>query len=552
MRAAGGGTTPGGGGLLAFALGWIGLVSILPLLRLSAEAVLGPVAAIGDDPALWRAARRSLVVAAGATAVAVALGTAMTAALLLRDPPGRRALLFLCILPVLVPPQVLALAVSSAGAPSSPFLLALDLAPPIGTPNPFHGVEGMVLLLGAQGAPLVLLSCAALVRRLPGEAVLAARGLGASPGAALRAVAWPVLVRGVLGGAGLAWVAALGNFGIAAVLGIPGRYTVLPVLIFSRLGSGGATALPTVAAMSLLLAALAVPGLLAGVLAARGVGLRAGRPFQPVAAGRAGRLAAGLLWAFPAVALGVPLLSLLATALSPAAGVPLGWDTVTIRHLAAALSAEARTWGALRNSLGLSFVAAAVLAAAAVPVALALRRRLVRGAAVATDLAYALPGACMAVATILLVLGVPGGGAAYGTLFVILFAYLVRFQALALRPVAAAAGRLDPALDDAARGLGAGTWRRIASVHLPPLAPAIVAAVVLVALLAVNEVTLSSLLSGPGTQTLGMLVFNLQDGGQSGQAAAVSLLAMLLVATLMVLATIAGRRLPAGTLPWRP
>ncbi|WP_376100508.1 ABC transporter permease subunit [Roseomonas sp. CCTCC AB2023176] len=145
-----------------------------------------------------------------------------------------------------------------------------------------------------------------------------------------------------------------------------------------------------------------------------------------------------------------------------------------------------------------------------------------------------------------------GGGAAYGTVWVILLAYLVRFQALALRPVAAAAGRLDPALDDAARGMGAGVWRRLCSVHLPPLRPALVAGGLLVALLGVNEVTLSSLLSGPGTQTLGMLVFNLQDGGATGQAAAVSLVALVLVAALMALAGLAGRRLPPGTLPWRP
>jgi iron(III) transport system permease protein len=89
-------------------------------------------------------------------------------------------------------------------------------------------------------------------------------------------------------------------------------------------------------------------------------------------------------------------------------------------------------------------------------------------------------------------------------------------------------------------------------VHLPPLAPAIAAGALLVMLLAVNEVTVSSLLHGPGTQTLGVLVFNLQDGGQSPQAAAVGCLSLLLVAGLMAAAGLLGRRLPPGTLPWRP
>jgi iron(III) transport system permease protein len=150
------------------------------------------------------------------------------------------------------------------------------------------------------------------------------------------------------------------------------------------------------------------------------------------------------------------------------------------------------------------------------------------------------------------VLSLPGGGMLYGTLGLILFAYLTRFQALALRPAAAAAARLDPALDEAARGMGAGVVRRIFRVHLPPLAPALAAGGILVALQAVNEVTVSSLLYGPGTQTLGVLVFGLQESGNAPLASAVSCLALGLMAALMAAATLAARRLPAGTLPWRP
>ena len=123
---------------------------------------------------------------------------------------------------------------------------------------------------------------------------------------------------------------------------------------------------------------------------------------------------------------------------------------------------------------------------------------------------------------------------------------------MALRPAAAAAARLDPLLDFAARGMGAGLWSRLRSVHLPPLTPGLAAGGILVALQAVNEVTISTLLHGPGTQTLGVLVFNLQDGGDGPQAAAVSLVALLLVAGLMALASLFARRLPDGTLPWRP
>jgi iron(III) transport system permease protein len=543
-----------GRGAVALAVGWLLLVGALPLARLLAESLAGTaLPAAMADPATWRAAAWSLVLALGAAALATLVGGALAWALLLRGLPGRGALIFGAVLPALVPAQVMALGWIQAGGPASPLLLALDLAPPIGTPNPIYSAAGMVALLAVQAAPLVFLAIAALLRRVPGEVVLAARGLGATPGQALRQAVWPLLVPGLLAGAGLAYVAALGNFGVGALIGIPARVPVLPVLIWQRLSAGGTASLAQAAALALLLAAMAAPALVLQALAAKRAPA-AGRlafealPLPPLA--RAAALGAVLLYL--AVVLLVPMLALAAAALVPAIGMELSAATATLRHVLAALAPGAQTARAFGNSLLLSIGAALVLALAALPIAMAMRARAVRIATTATDLPYALPGACTGVAAILVVLSLPGGGALYGTLGLIGFAYLTRFQALALRPLAAAAARLDPTLDEAARGMGAGPLRRLLRIHLPPLAPALAAGAILVSLTAVNEVTVSSLLYGPGTQTLGVLVFNLQESGQSPLAAAVSCLALLLSAALMALATLAARRLPAGTLPWRP
>ncbi len=539
-------------GLAVLALVWLLVIGTLPLLRLAAEAgSAGGWSALAGDAAVWRAARRSLAVAAGATALATLIGGILAALLLLREVPGRRVLIFLAILPLLVPPQIMSLGFLQAAGPGSPLLVALGVAPPMGSAHPLHGPLGMVLVLGVQGAPLVFLGIAALVRRIPNEAVMAARGLGASPGLALRRIAWPLLLPGLAAGAGLAWIAALGNFGVAALLGIPGRYPVLTVLIWRRLAQGGPEALGEVALLAMLLAVLALPGLALQRWASRRAPLPTGRPFAPPVRGGGGAATAAVMLYLLAV-LGLPMLALLLAALVPAIGVKLTPETATLRNFATALAPGAQTLGAFGRSLMLSAAAALVLAAAAGGIALALGRRSVRVAAAMADLPYALPGACIGVAAILLALTIPGGALLYGTSGLILIAYLSRFQALALRPAAAAAARLDPALDLAARGMGAGALRRLVAVHLPLLAPALGAGAILVMLLAVNEVTVSALLHGPGSQTLGVLVFNLQDSGSSALAAAVSCLALLLMAALMALATLAARRLPAGTLPWRP
>ncbi len=543
---------PAAPGLAALALIWLGLVGIVPLARLALEAVGAGWLALFADPAIWRAARWSLLVALGAAALAALIGVAMAAVLLVRAGPWRGPLLFAAILPVLVPPQIMALGWIQAGGPASPLLLALDLAPPIGTPNPIYGPAGMILLLGVQGAPLVLLSIAALLRRVPGEVVRAAISLGASPAAALRRAVWPLLLPGVLAGAGLAYVAALGNFGVGALIGIPARVTVLSVLIWQRLSGGGLAGLEQAAALAVLLAAMAAPALVLQALAARRAPIPGRTPFAPLPAGAFHGAARAVLVLYLAIVLLVPVLALVAAGLVPAMGMELSSATITARHFLAALSPGAHTATAFANSLLLSGSAALVLALASLPLALAMRGRAVRAASVAADLPYALPGSITGVAAILVVLALPFGMAVYGTLALILFAYLMRFQALALRPAAATAARLDPALDAAAQSLGAGGWMRLVRVHLPTMAPAMAAGGILVALTAVNEVTVSALLYGPGTQTLGVLVFGLHESGQSPLAAAVSCLALLLVAALMALATLAARRLPAGTLPWRP
>ena len=169
-----------GRGAIAIALGWLLLIGAVPLARLLAESLSGTVLSVAwTDPSVWRAGWWSLALALGAAALATVIGGALAWALLLRGLPLRGPLIFCAVLPALVPAQVMALGWIQAGGPASPLLLALELAPPIGTPNPIYSAPGMMALLAVQSAPLVFLAVAAMLRRVPGEVVLAARGLGA-------------------------------------------------------------------------------------------------------------------------------------------------------------------------------------------------------------------------------------------------------------------------------------------------------------------------------------------------------------------------------------
>jgi iron(III) transport system permease protein len=245
-----------------------------------------------------------------------------------------------------------------------------------------------------------------------------------------------------------------------------------------------------------------------------------------------------------------------ATSLVPAYGIPLSAGSATLAHYAHVLFVHPATTRAFRNSMLLAGSAALILVALSILIAyMSVWRRsiIARTLDLLADLPYAVPGLVLAIAAILLFIRpLPIVEISiYNTIWIILFAYLARFLALALRPMAAGFLSLDRSLEEAAQMCGAGLGRRLATVVVPLVSPLAVAGGLLVFLTALNELTVSVLLWTSGRETLGVVVYSLEEGGGTVLAAAVSVVAVGVIATLMLLATAFARRLPPGTLPWQ-
>ncbi len=538
----------------------------LPALRLLWEGVGGiagfdPLRLVQrwDRPAVRIAALNTLAVATGATVIAAAVGTAMAVLVALTDVPARRALVFAFILPMMIPPQVGALAWLQALGPASILLRAVDLAPPIGTPHPLQSPAGIVLLLGLYNAPLVFLAVRATLRALPSELTEAARAGGAGPFAVLRTVVLPLSASGIVAGSALAFVSAAGNFGIQAMLGIPARFDTLVTMIYRRLSGYGPSVLDEVAALALLLGLVAVLGI---AVQSRFAGRRdlrvVGRPVEMIfSLGRVRGTVTALAWSFVAVVLVVPLIALLSAALVRGYGLPLTLETLTFRHFEAALLGQS----AIRVAFAQSLLLAAATALTLVPVALVLGWLAVRHPSPATrvlgfsvEAAFALPGIVASLAAILLFLRpLPLVDVSiYGTPWIILAAYLGHYGALVLRPVTGAMAQLDPALEEAARIAGASTPRRLLDIVAPILAPAAAVGAILVFLTTLNEAQISILLVTSSSRTIGTTVYFLEESGSSSLASAVGVAIVAIVFLLMATASLFARRLPRGVLPWEP
>ncbi|AIR66025.1 ABC transporter permease [Cedecea neteri] len=553
-------------GLLRLLIVVIALLSLLPSLQLLISALLdwrlGGQSSLGrvlSNPNTWVALWHSVYTSGLGALLSLLLGSLFAFCLGLMNIRGRQAWAFLFMLPMMIPPQVTALSWLQLFGPGSVLLNSLGLAPGFGSPNPLYSAEGIAFLLGIQHAPLVFLTLRTQLQSLPQEQIEAARLNGASLWRVFIDIILPLCRPALWAGAALAFVSALGNFGIPAMLGIPISYFVLPVYIYQTLSSFGPSMLNEVASLSVLMGVLAVAIVtLQGIMQRRYalplIGM-AGRAAS-IAPGK-GRLAVEILLALVLGGMLVaPLLALIATSLVPTLGVPLNGDMLTFAAWTGIFDEQSATWRALTNSLLLSVSAAGLLMALSLPLAWLLVRRPsrpLRWLHSLIDIPYTLPGVVLAIACILLfarplpLLNV----SLSGTLTIIFFAYLARFLTVCLKPVHTSMLQLDPAMEEAASLAGADASQRLRHIVLPLLAPAAFAGALLVFLTAVNELTVSALLWSAGKETLGVVVFNLDESGDKVMASAISVLVVGLVALVMLLLGALGRYLPKGVIPWQ-
>lgn len=545
---------------------FVAMLSVAPLVRLIWQAVapggtLSPVAfeRAWNSPIVWVALRNSIETSLGATLLALLFGGIVALVVTLTDLRARNAFVFVFVMPLIIAPQVMALAWLQISGPSSALLNLLGLAPPLGTKNPLYSREGIILLLAVEYSPLVFLTLRAGLRALPRELIEAGLASGASKLTVIRTIILPLMTPSLVAGMALVFVSCLGNFGVPAFLGIPGNYLTLPTLIYQRLSGLGPGVLSEVAVLSILIGSIAIVGIIVQDIMLRRRDYRvvtssiAARAFE---LGRWRLPTEIALWAVTLFLVAMPIIGLLATALVPAYGVPLNAKSATSQNFAYVIFEHAASRRALVNSFTLSAVAAILITALSVLLAYFLvwrKSALLRWLNVAAELPYALPGVVLSIACILLFLKpLPMlGFSIYNTVWILLVAYLARFLVLGLRPVISGYHQMDRAIEEAAQVAGAGFLRRLVTIILPVVAPVAAAGAILVFLTAFNELTLSALLWSSGSETLGVVVFSFEQGGESSAAAAISILTILVTIGLALSTLLFHHKLPQGVLPWR-
>ena len=484
-----------------------------------------------------------LCVAVAVGVAVVGLGTAC--AVTLFDFPGRRTLEWALLLPLAMPAYVVAYAYTDFLQFSGPLQVGLREA---------FGWQGRVFpeVRNTAGAawvftftlyPYVYLLARTALSERAGQLMEAARLLGAPLSRRIREVALPLARPAVAAGMALALMETLADFGVASYFGIQtftaGIYKAWLVMDNRLAAAQLATVLLVVVAVLLRLEQGAQRRMrFAVVKGARAGGAEA----QPERLQGRWALLAWLACALP-VALGfvLPVLAMLRPLLGE-------WDSLA--------------WGPFvgwaRNSLALAAVSAALAVAVALALALAVRvhtgpglvGRASRGVAQLASLGYAVPGAVVVVG-LLLPVGwwqavqpdTAVGHWVTATALGLVWAYLVRFVAVALQSVNSGYARIPVSLDESARMLGTTGWGLARRVHWPLLRRSTAAAALLVFVDVMKELPATLVLRPFNSDTLAVMTYQLARDERLGEAAlpALALVAVGLLPVLLLSRTLRSR-----------
>lgn len=488
--------------------------------------------ATGDGQALWNSIWSSLL--ASILAVVIGFATAWT----LHGVPKRifRWGYVMALLPLLTPPFIGAFSWLQAYGRAGLTDLTVHWAW-----SGIFGWSGVVVLLAIHSAPLAYFACSSALARVPRHLLNSSRVHGANPLTGFRFVVWPLLGPALLSGAVLIFAFDLGDFGIPFELGIPGHFQTAATQVYADLTTETTNGFPSAVLLSLLLVVIVLivmllsqglqrPRVRSGVI-------RANHDTKGLAGiSIAKKTALILLFVYTFLAVFLPFIATVLVALTRAYGlapVPANWDLQGMLQVYTGSTGQAL----LHSVLWAVYAAILVAVFGLVLAEVSLHARAARFVNLLASVPYALPGTVVGVAVILAF-----NRWLYGTSLIILLAYVARFWGLSDTIV-----RVRPQVPvtplRAARVFGAHAWSGYRFGVFPFLAPVVESAGILVFISAVYELTMSTLLYTPSTQTLAVVVLNAEQAGDVRTMAVISVsMTILIFAAVTLLNGLRGKR----------
>ncbi|CEP66891.1 MetI-like domain [Moorella glycerini] len=528
----------------------LALTTAYPLIRLLLAGfftpiegfTLAPLLQVVFQKATWTVLYNTVVVSLAATAISSILGITLAWLVVKSDLPCKSVINIATLLFLFLPPYVHGLAWLQLWGPVGWFnqLASFIAGKKIVLWN-VYGLDGTILLLGLLHYPFVYMTTATALGNIPPEEEEVAFTYGVSRSRVVRRVTLPLALPGIAAGSILAFVSSVGNFGIPALVALPAGKILLTTYIFQQVVGFSSISFARVSLLATLGAMLAITGMMVQNLFLKHqhftVLTKKTAPLY-YSLGRVRIPLAVFLYSFLACATIAPLIAMFLNSLLPAYGVPLTLETITLKNYRFILA----DLNATRRAIATSFILAGGTTLITIPLSFVVARGIAEKRSKfylwvdrLGTIPYTLPGTVLALAVILAWVDPWIPIPIYGSIVMILLAYIARFFTLAARNLTAGFAQLNPSYTEVARVLGIRPWQCLWKISLPLLRPNIQNAALLVFITALTELTVSSLLWISGSETIGVTIYNLEAAGYTTYSTAFATLVVLFFGVFFLL-----------------
>jgi iron(III) transport system permease protein len=499
------------------------------------------------DPVFVEPLLTTLIIATSVSLICCLVAAPMGWIVARTDIPFARTIRMLVMASFVTPPFLGAIAWELLAAPNSGLLNQLYRAATGAGPDTvlfnIYSLPGLIFVISCYTFPYVFVLVANALDRIPGDLEDASTMLGGGAWRTARRVTIPLALPALAAGALVAFLQAMTLFGSPAILALPAGFHTMTTKIWSLFQYPPKPELAAAAALPLLVLTVVLLRAQALVLGRRGYTVIGGKSGAP----RLVRLG-WLRW--PALALALAMLclpvflpygALVNAAFSRIPSQLMTFDTLTLHNVKFVFFELSATKLAMKNTFLLGALAATCGTLLALVIAYLTARAAVTGHRVLGFLAtapIAIPGIVLGVGLFLAY--TRGPIVLYGTLWILLLAYLTIELPAAYQQLQSSFRALAPELEEASRILGASRLETLRTITAPLLGPSLVATWCFIFVAVVRELSAAVILFTSETKVLSVLIFDLKE---SGDLAAISVLGLtMLILTGAVI--VAANRLP--------
>ncbi len=492
----------------------------------------------------------SMVFAAGTAAFSLIVGTGLAWMNERTNTPFKRLFFGLALVPLIIPGILFTISWIMLASPKIG-IFNLLLQNWFGTDYVFFNIytlRGMIWVDGLHYSPMAFLLMTAAFRSMDPALEESAAMSGASIGQVVwritLALAWPAIFAILL----ILFVRAIESFEVPALLGMPAGIFVFTSAIYeaihqypSKIGLAAAYGVTLLAITSV---GVWFQSRLSG--SGQRYSTVTGKGFRPrrIDLGRWRYLTAGIFIAYFLLIVAAPLAVLLWSSVQKYYSVP---SMAALANLT--LDPYRFIWNhptfarAIWNSLILCLGSATIIMLVTSVICWMVVKTKIPGRWLLDNLAslpIVFPGLVLGLAIMVFYLNVNAG--IYGTIWILLLAYVTRFMPYGIRYNTASMIQIHKELEESAAMSGASWGSVFVRVVLPLLKPGLLAGWIYIAIVSLRELSSSILLYSPGTEVVSIMIWELWENGQYVELSALGVMLIVMLFVMVMLAQVVGSR----------